>query len=97
MSKIVKVAFEEHDVAILDRQAQASGVSRAEVIVVELCWSNGQQFPPQDYQRLVSDICRRVNLPRAQVERAVNLTLLRSWRLVRWKPAWLTRASTASC
>ena len=77
MSKIVKVAFEEHDVAILDRQAQASGVSRAEVIRSRaLAGANGQQSSPQDYQRLVSDICRRVNLPRAQVERAVNLTFV---------------------
>jgi len=74
MSKIVKVAFEEHDVEALDRQAQAVGVSRAEVIRRRaLTGANGQRFSPQDYQRLVSRTCRNVDLPRAQVERLVNI------------------------
>ena len=77
MSKIVKVAFEEQDVAILDRQAQASGVSRAEVIRSRaLAGANGQRFSPQDYQRLVSRTCRNVDLPRSQVERLVNVVFV---------------------
>lgn len=77
MRKEIKIAFDVQDIENLDRQAKAAGVSRAEVVRSKTLASNsGRQYTPQEYQRLVSRVCRGVDMPRSQVERLVNIVFI---------------------
>lgn len=75
--KAIKVKLHEHDIDSLDRQAAIKGVSRSELIRERALRAPGsRQYTPQDYAQLVSSACRRVDLPRAQVERLVNVVFV---------------------
>ena len=75
MKKTVKLALEASDVALLDRQAEEKGVSRAELMRGRVLSEGvGKRFTPQDLSTIVSRVNRVSNLPRAEVERLVHTT-----------------------
>ena len=73
--KIAKVQFADHDIEWIDRQAEQHNVSRAEFIRRRVL-GGGDGGPRRintlEYQKLVSDACRRVNVPRGQVDQLVS-------------------------
>ncbi len=72
MKKTIKLALEENDIELLDKQAEQQGISRAELIRSRvLAGPFGRQFTPKDLSTLISRVNRVSNLPRAEVERLV--------------------------
>ena len=73
--KIVKVQFSDDDINWVDRLAAEHNVSRAEFIRRRVL-GGGDGGPRRistiEYQKLVSDACRRVNVPRSQVDQLVS-------------------------
>ena len=73
--KIVKVQFSDDDINWVDRLAADHNVSRAEFIRRRVL-GGGDGGPRRintlEYQKLVSDACRRVNVPRSQVDQLVS-------------------------
>lgn len=80
-SQVVKVAYSPEDLSQLDRDAQAAGISRAELIRTRtLTRSAGTKpFTTADYHKLVSDACAftRGALSRSQVETLIAFTTTR--------------------
>ena len=69
--RVIKVRFEEPDLALLDQQAAAAGVSRAELIRSRALVANCQHgLTVSGYHRLVSDATAhlRGDMPRRMVE-----------------------------
>jgi len=78
--KKVEVRFEEADLDALDRQAQARGVTRAELIRKRtLSTVAARRFTPQDFAALVSDAYRHNHgsIGRKQVESMVAFVFSR--------------------
>lgn len=75
----VKVAFDPDDIALLDRDANAAGISRAELIRNRtLTRSTGSRpFTTADYHRLVTEAYTHTNgiFDRRHVESLVAWTL----------------------
>ena len=75
--KEIKVRFTPADLVVLDQQAAAAGISRAELIrnraLVSTCDAN---IGVADYHRLISDAnaCVRGDIPRRMVEQLVAFT-----------------------
>ena len=73
MRKSIKVYLEESEVEHLDRLASAKGSSRSDYARSRILFGpDGKSFTPTDYYQLVSDCCRRSNMPRSAVERVVE-------------------------
>ena len=73
MRKSIKVYLEESEVEHLDRLASAKGSSRSDYARSRLLFgTDTKSFTPTDYYQLVSDCCRRSNMPRSAVERVVE-------------------------
>ena len=71
--KEVKVLFDPGDVKRLDCIAKTRGVSRSEYIRDKVLYGTGtKQFSPAEYYELVTECCRRSNMPRTAVEPCVN-------------------------
>ena len=78
--KIAKVQFNDADIDWVDRQAQQQNMSRAELIRRRVLGGEGgapKRLDPIEYQKLISDACRRVNMPRNQVDQLVNFVFCR--------------------
>ena len=74
----VKVRFEESDLLVLERQAEAAGVSRAELIRSRALVSNcNSKLTTADYQRLSSDATAylRGDMPRRIVEHLIAFVI----------------------
>lgn len=73
--KIAKIQFSDDDIDWVDRIAAEQNVSRAEFIRRRVL-GGGDGGPRKintlEYQKLVSDACRRVNMPRSQVDQLVS-------------------------
>ena len=73
MMKDVKVAFEPDDIKRLDELAKARNVPRSQYIRDKVLYGTGTKtFSPKEYYELVSECCRRSNMPRTAVEPCVN-------------------------
>lgn len=72
--KEIKVRFDEVDLAALDQQAEAAGISRAELIRTRALVANcDSKLTVASYHRLVSDALANVrgDIPRRMVEQLV--------------------------
>lgn len=73
--KIAKVQFSDDDIDWVDRRAAKHNVSRAEYIRRRVLGGGDgepRKISTLEYQKLVSDACRRVNVPRSQVDQLVS-------------------------
>jgi hypothetical protein len=66
----IRVKIDSDDLAILDAEAQKTGLSRSELLRCRAV--PHKRYSPTEYSALVSRANRVADLPRDQVERIVN-------------------------
>ncbi len=73
MMKVIKVYFEERDIERLNELSKARGVSRAEYVRDKVLYGTGvRKHTPKEYYELITECCRKSNMPRSAVEHCVN-------------------------